>query len=481
MKRLLLAAALALFAWPALGASGIVYIDTGGCNTGSTTQCSGTTDSATASASGAAATITCSATSGPASAPGCSISGSAGQLAAIPVDGSQAVYVDCATNTAQKIFWINAVDDGAGLVGTTVTPTGCTAATSDWGIGGRWIFPGGSGTNVIEAALRPLDIVQFNNTPATRTARYFTASMATGSNAGYIFVRGKAGVRPVLEVTTNIQVITNSVNTLSKWSNLEIKGLGTVLIDPNTSVVYDDIKFSAGSLGAFNNGNNNITIRNSEFTGFSGSSAVITSSGTVFLTGNNFHGNTTSGAAFRSTSATGGDVILRNIFSNNSGQAILFNGTATSVSSNILISGNVVYGNGNSGLEVTDADYTVNLYNNIFLDNGNTGTEYNVEYTSGNIDNRGSHGCNVFSIAGGTGGGNVLGLTVNATESTSNPGFTNAAGGDFSITGTSPASATGCPNTWLGGSSTGYLDMGAVQHQASSPGGSRNDVRPGMN
>src|ERR1700690_3663669 len=93
---------------PAWAAVGTIYIDTGGCQSGSTTLCSGTTDSASASAFGSGSTITCSAVSGVGGAPGCIITGTqtaVGQLGSITVDGSQALFVNCATNTTQKIFW----------------------------------------------------------------------------------------------------------------------------------------------------------------------------------------------------------------------------------------------------------------------------------------------------------------------------------------------------------------------------------------
>ena len=122
MKKYLLAIALLLAPCAAYAASGTIYIDTGGCETGSATKCSGTTDSASATVSGASATITCNATAGPGGAPGCSLTGTP-DLSGVATDGSQAIFLNCATNSNQKIFFINAVDNALDLVGTTVTPT----------------------------------------------------------------------------------------------------------------------------------------------------------------------------------------------------------------------------------------------------------------------------------------------------------------------------------------------------------------------
>ena len=115
--------------------------------------------------------------------------------------------------------------------------------------------------------------------------------------------------------------------------------------------------------------------------------------------------------------------------------------------------------------------------NNIFSENGNAAGEFNVEWVSGAAEYVSFHGWNVFYHSGGGGGANLSGLTVNAqvasSEFTTDPAFTNAAGGDFSIGSTSPAKATGYPGAFLGGS-TGYLDIGAVQRQEAGGGGNAN-------
>jgi hypothetical protein len=53
--------------------------------------------------------------------------------------------------------------------------------------------------------------------------------------------------------------------------------------------------------------------------------------------------------------------------------------------------------------------------------------------------------------------------------------FTNAAGGDFSLNNTTNQGAllrdVGFPGAFLNGTTTGYLDIGAAQHQGSAAGG----------
>jgi hypothetical protein len=58
---------------------------------------------------------------------------------------------------------------------------------------------------------------------------------------------------------------------------------------------------------------------------------------------------------------------------------------------------------------------------------------------------------------------------VTGTVSLSADPCTNAAGGDFSLNNTASAGvacrAAGIPGAFPGGNTTGYLDIGAVQHQ----------------
>ena len=140
----------------------------------------------------------------------------------------------------------------------------------------------------------------------------------------------------------------------------------------------------------------------------------------------------------------------------------------------LIADGCTIYGCGNSGIE-SNANSELTLLNTILAENGNAAGEYNVEWTAGDAEKIGFHAWNVFYHSGGGGGANLLGLTANAvvtsSEFTTDPTFTNAAGADFSIGSSSPAKAAGFPGAFLGSSSTGYLDIGAVQRQEPAGGG----------
>jgi parallel beta-helix repeat protein len=167
-------------------------------------------------------------------------------------------------------------------------------------------------------------------------------------------------------------------------------------------------------------------------------------------------------------------VVSANIIDTCAGKGINDSGAPTTIGHAFIIDGNTIYGCGDSGLAVADADRRIILTNNIFSENGNAAGEYNVEWVAGAAEYVGFHAWNVFYHSGGGGGANLSGLTVNAqvasSEFTTDPAFTNAAGGDFSIGSTSPAKAAGFPGQFLGGS-LGYLDIGAVQRQEAGGGG----------
>lgn len=469
LKRIALLFALLFAPLPAWAAVGTIYIDTGGCESGSTTRCSGTTDSASATVSAAAATITCSATDGPSSTPGCVLSGTP-NLSGVATDGSQAIFLNCATNANQKIFWINAVDDSTDRVGTTVTPTGCTASSSDWGIGGRMIY---ASVN-IEAAVRAGDTIQFNNTPATKAAAFITLRVSGDTTTGFINLRGATGVRPVLEVTNTSNVIVNT-GSAGRWyvSNLELKqggASGNAVQMSGNQIFFDNVKISDAG-GDCISTNNLLVLTRSELTGCGGW-GVNTSASTTAVTvlnGNYIHGNTSGNVQFTAVAPIA--FIENNIIAAASGRGVYFNATLTAGVA--FIANNTFYGNTTSNLTVANATLQVYLLNNIFQSDG---TQFNAVWTAGTIETQGLHSNNIFYISAGS--NNVSGLTINSTESTSNPLLTAPGSADFSIGTSSPAKATGFPGQFLG-ANLGYLDMGAVQIQATSS-GSGNALRPGI-
>jgi len=436
---------------------GTIYVDTGGSATNS-----GSTDQNAANLSGSAATVSGSVVT---------LDGSP-DLSGLVTSGTaqSSIYINDATNSNRKIFWITAFDNTAKTVTVDVAPTGVTS--SSWAIGGRVIWTSAN----IEAALTAGHICQFNNSPASKSGSAFITFRANGdSTSGKITLRGKSGTRPVLTITDTNNVI--SGNSQNRWliENLEMVQQGASGHAGTSAAIckFYNVKVSdAGGDGIRANGDDSV-VSSSEITGV-GLSGVQNNGFKIFVLYNYIHDVAGDGIQLSDVGRT--SWVIENIIDTCGGRGINQNGSVTALTP-IHVIGNTVYGCGNSGLEVADADCWIENWNNIFSENGNAAGEYNIDYVAGTAERIGNHGYNCFYHSGGGGGANLNSLTTNSTETTSDPLFTNAAGGDFSLSSSSPCKATGYPGAFLGGS-TGYKDMGAVQRQEATGGGLL--AHPGM-
>ncbi len=384
-----------------------------------------------------------------------------------PGPTQSSINIAGATNANRTIFWISAVSGSGGAtpqVTVDTAPTGLT--TNAWKIGGRYLWPSGATANVIEGGLRAGDVVQFNNTPATKTATYFTARVAGDTTGGFVTLQGKTGVMPVLEITNTATPITGNSITNYLIQNLVIQqdgASGNLVQTPGAGWTYYNVKFthSGGGSGIGINTAGVCKVINCEFNGIGGD-CIATSQG-ISVTGTYFHDSTANGVT---CSAAGPPCTFAgNVFDTLTSSGINLSGASSSQAHVTTIYGNTFYNNGVAGLTVADADTVVILLNNVFQ---NDGTHANVVWTAGTAELVGWHGYNDFYASGGT---NLTGLTPNSTEVTTNPLMINPASANFAITNTSPAAATGFPGVPLGSSSTGYKDMGAIQRQAGASGG----------
>lgn len=127
------------------------------------------------------------------------------------------------------------------------------------------------------------------------------------------------------------------------------------------------------------------------------------------------------------------------------------------------------YNNGGSGFYVSSYNRSMFLINN--LSYGNSAYGFLMASNSGN-GNTMLYKCAAGSNTSGNSSGFVTDMSnVGFVTLTANP-FTNTAGNDFSLNNTAGGGAAlraaGFPGTFFDGlSTTGYLDIGAVQHQDS--------------
>jgi len=358
-----------------------------------------------------------------------------------------AIYLNDATNANQKIFKITAYDDTAKTVTVSVAPTGVTS--SSWAIDGRHVFTSAN----IEATFTAGDQVVLNNTPASKAVDFLTCRTPGDSASGFIKFRGASGSRPVLQVTNTNQCIEGGSQALWWFENLELDqdgASGNVAQATGAGTVFYNVKVSDGGGAGITASTNGHRLIGNEVTGILGD--AISFNTLTVCHGNNLHDVSGDGIENNGTSAM---FVSFNVIDTCAGRGIFASSTSiTSPGNPLFLTNNTVYGCGDTGFEVADADAPVVLVNSIFSENGNAAGEYNVEWTAGAAENVSFHAWNNFYHSGGGGGANLSGLTVNAhvasSEFTTDPQFTDAAGGNFSIGSSSPAKAAGFPGAFLG-------------------------------
>ncbi len=173
-----------------------------------------------------------------------------------------------------------------------------------------------------------------------------------------------------------------------------------------------------------------------------------------------------------------------NIVANNSGASS--DGILLSSPSNTTVTNNVVFASGRDGIRWAASGniFTMNIRNNLLVNNGTSGTGYGLNATSAaypafpNYDGNGYFGnaTGTRHNLDDTGSTNPIYASAPYTNIhdvilPADP-FTNSAGEDFTLNATAgglAARGIGTPGTFTGASGTGYIDLGAFQHQDTAP------------
>lgn len=426
------------------------YLDSGGAATNS-----GSSDNNAPDLTGSAATVSGNVVS---------LDGSPNLSGLVTSGANQStIFISQATNTNLKIFKITAFDNTAKTVTVGIAPTGVTS--SQWSIGGQQTVA----QNAVNAATAGDEVIVNNTLAVTVGTQIFYRGGGTQAD-GHIKIRAKTGVAmPVIENSGTADCIVAQV--AMPWiEGLEIRNTNAATadaIDFNSTAadaVIKGCKISDAAVNGITCAGSRPKIIDNEITGVGGDAISLSATaGFATIKRNNIHNITGNGIASASNAAN--MLIDDNILDVCGGRGVYLSGAPTGAV-NLVMDGNTIYGCADSGLEIADGDVHMALANNIFMNNGNAAGRYNVEVQTGNAL-LGIRSNNLYYHDGSGGGGNLSGITANATELTVDPLFVDAPNHNFALQALSPAKAAGVPGQFLG-TSQGYRDMGAVQRQEPS-------------
>lgn len=372
-----------------------------------------------------------------------------------------------------QVSWVTGKSGSGGATPTLTLAANITGAgTGAYKIGGRFTYLGSNSTNVVNAAMRQLDLMVYNNSPVSRTASFIIPVTAGTDTTGRPIWMGKTGTYATFTVSNNSKVVDcNSIN-LQYFANLiltQTGGTNAALATLSLGSVFTNCKCVSAAGNGITGAAGSFTFAcESTQSGGDGYGGGTHQS----IIGCNVHDNV--GNGFVMTGAIGNQNIHWCVVDTNGIRGISQTSTVGSPQTDqCTFMNNTVYGNVGDGLSVLDKDTPVTLVNNIFMNNGNNSV-YNIQWLDGSIEFTGAHYFNCFYQTFGPNTlnfyqGPPVSLIVNATEITSDPLLADVSNGNFYPTPPSPCRATGYPGQFIGTSgggyapSLGYACMGAVQ------------------
>lgn len=268
---------------------------------------------------------------------------------------------------------------------------------------------------------------------------------------GYNASRGDLGTAPLLQVsgTLTASIVAWSNNQDTTIRNVSVDGIATGTV--KGFAVNRGTFYKLTALNCTNNGfNGGANTSNFFFCKATGCSAQAAFASYQLCFGCEAYSNTNAGFG---TGSTGAQCVFCIAHDNSGASSDGFIDTGSGTS----FMNCTAYTNGRDGFRVSGNSITmVNCLAEANVGNGFSNTTANGSLINCGVYNNGTN----FSLTAGT-------LSIGAITATSTF-FTNAAGGDFSLnnvaTGGALARAAGIPGAWPDGTTTGYPDIGAVQH-----------------
>lgn len=309
----------------------------------------------------------------------------------------------------------------------------------------------------------------------TNTAGINFTNGTNGSNTtieGYGTTHGDWGTAPLFTTSTNSVALWGmapGTQTSLSWINLSFS---STAVTPGNGISWvsfggqqwlvQGCKFTGLADGIYTGtsaGNGWLSVLNSTFTGFTNSGVHSATSNPTTVVNSSFNSGTGSGVLL---GASGGPTtIVRDLFTNITGSGV--SGGSYNSPQVWTISESTFAYNTSNGISIQANTFTATLSftDNIFYHNGGFGISMNSsaplvaeDYNAFGSNTSGNYN-NINSVNNGH----------HDVTLTGDP-FVNAASGNFALNSSAGASLmnAGFPGTV--GLSTGYLDIGAIQHQA---------------
>ncbi len=403
-------------------------------------------------------------------------------LSGVATDGSHAIFVQ--TTTGRRLFEITAVDDGADTVTVANAPSGTSSGLS-WALGGKRNSP-------------------FDTDDSTH--------LSTHGRAGWYYDLEDTGSAYTLTAQQNIiggDDIDGPVKLMSSGTRALIQsttavrtiGFATDFVHiENLEIFNNRGSGSIACIYSFHSGNmNNMVVRNCHLRSQTTSSHYLlhTTRATQcsVIEGNHFDGKSnTGGGAARGyyIGGSGGDAPMANIIANNYFEGCS-NGVEIQRCPGTVIIGNIFNDCTTNGINLAGSSRTeaCKIIGNTIYNATSAGINFVNAFDQigcvilGNI----IHSCGTYAVnaqgaepriwsdynfyynnTSGVAPSNTM--TQGANDSTSDPGLTDPANDDFSLTSGANASGAGWPASWLGlSSTTGEPDAGAVHRAPGGAGG----------
>lgn len=403
-------------------------------------------------------------------------------LSGVATDSSHVLYL--ATSTGRRFFKITGTDNTAKTVTVHTAPTG-TASGLSWAIGGkRKTIEDTNSRLLFSTDIMPGWTVNLeDDQPAVTSA--VACSVAGDTTSGYITLQGTGGTRLLTSATNNTSMLSGG---LSYWVVQNLKFTSTAAtktssygVNLNADGVLSPVIFKSCIFGDATNklqsGIFRYTATASRHAYFlnceaancigNGLESAGGSSGGISCVNCYIHDNGGRGVQIKFSSQNGTCAFLHCVISNNSSVGIESNNDVSN-SSRLLISNCTIHNNSSDGIKINAAvNFAAALiFNNMITKNGGYGINYSASAADLQaLSDHNNYGNASDSTANTSGA--VNGFTQGANSTTIAAGYTNAAGGDYSIPATLKALGYPPSSSPIGINSAtySYVDPGAAQRQ----------------